>query len=132
MFEAYAIGVTLKLNNLISPQLLLIGQELIKLEGLFLTLKSAANGTGMESAALKSIAAAANSSNVAMEKATRSTAAFERQLLSVKAASAGLGAMPMMLPGGGGGRAPGGGGGGGGTRTAGLLCGRIGVEVFMS
>ena len=25
MFEAYAIGVTLKLNNLISPQLLLIG-----------------------------------------------------------------------------------------------------------
>lgn len=112
MFEAYAIGVTLKLNNLISGQLLLVADELARIDGLVATLNLGLKRLGGESAGLRAIAAAGNATNTAMERATRSAAGLERQLIGLKAA----GTMPVMpvltAPGGGGGRGPGGGGGG--------------------
>lgn len=114
MFEAYSIGVTLKLNNLISPQLLIISQEFTKLEAQATAVGAVLKKIGAEAAGLKSVAAAGNASSVALDRASRSASAFERHLASVRAAAAGLGTLPNMpvLPGGG----AGGGGHGGGGR----------------
>ncbi|EFU5434281.1 phage tail protein, partial [Salmonella enterica] len=78
MFEAYAIGVTLKLNNLISPQLLIISQEFTKLEAQATAVGAVLKKIGAEAAGLKSVAAAGNASSVALDRASRSASAFER------------------------------------------------------
>lgn len=121
MFEAYAIGVTLRLNNLVSPQLALIAGEFERLEGLAVSLAAAMKRISMDAPALRSIARGADASNIALERATRSATAFERRLESIKATAATLPINapigPALAPGGGGRGViptPGGGGGGAG------------------
>jgi hypothetical protein len=116
MFEAYAVGVTLKLNNLVSPQLAILSQEFIKLDGLTIALGKSLKALGAESPALKAIAAGANQSNRALEKMSMSAAAAQRHVAALAATASGLGGMPAL--GGGGGRG-GGGGGHGGNRAFG-------------
>lgn len=114
MFEAYAIGISLKLNNLISPQLQLLAKEFEKLDLLTTTLKNSLAKISVDSTGLKSLTRAASSTNLAFEKATVSAAAFHRQIQSLTAAAA-SGAIPRLAPGvggAGGARVPGGGGGG--------------------
>ena len=134
MFEAYAIGVTLKLNNLVSPQLALMSEEFTKLEGLAVALNSALKGIGREAAGLRSIATAGNASNRALERAAASAAVLERRLVGIRAASGGGGGgLPVVpLPGtaprvpGGAVRPPGGAGGrGGGGPGGGFHGGNI-------
>lgn len=98
MFEAYSIGVSLKLNNLISPQLGLLSKEFEKLEGLSVSLNAALKGIGTEAAGLKSLAIAGNASNRALAAASRSAATLERHLVGIRAASAGSQLMPSLLP----------------------------------
>jgi hypothetical protein len=120
MFEAYAIGVTLRLNNLVSAQLQLLTQEVGRLDGLVATLNLSLKRLGGESSGLKAITSAGRSTTVALDNATRSAANLERQLVGLKAA----GTMPSLptpvaLPG------PAGGGGRGGGRHVGPHGGNI-------
>lgn len=142
MFEAYSIGVKLKLENLISPQLKIISDEFVKLEGLSIALQKSLKGIAVESAGLKSLAAAGNASNKALHNASVSAAALQKQLVAIRSASAfaaaspggfipmhpagggigaggaaaaGMGASPRLAGGGGAGRLGGGAGGRGGT-----------------
>lgn len=115
MFEAYSIGVTLKLNNLISPQLKLIAEGFEKLEGLTTALKSALKSIGVESAGLRSVARDALASTAGLDRATIAADRFERRLAAIRVAGASMPQMPM-LPGGGAG-GTGGGRGGRGHRS---------------
>lgn len=117
IFEAYAIGVTLKLNNLVTPQLLAISGEVTKLDGLFMGLLKTIKMAGTEAPAFKALASGINASNHALEKASVSAAAFQRNMaaaIATASAAASLPAITMAGRGGGGGGAGRGGGGGGG------------------
>ncbi|MBT2299279.1 hypothetical protein J7E70_02270 [Variovorax paradoxus] len=126
MFEAYSVGVTLRINNLASPTLALIARDLEKLETLSVALKSTLRTIGAESAGLRAIAAAGNASATALERATRSAQSLQAHLAAVRATSASMPAIaPHMGGGSGGGGGPrvipgvGGGGGGGGGHAGG-------------
>lgn len=115
MFEAYAIGVKLTLNNLISPQLALIAKDFEKLDGLTITFRESLAKISTDVTGLKDLARAANSTNQAFEKAGFSAAAFHRELAAIRATG---GSMPRLPGAGGGGGGSGGGSGGGGSGGA--------------
>lgn len=129
MFEAYAVGVTLKLNNLVSPQLVLISQGLEKADSLAVALGATIKRLGAESVALKNIAKGADASTIALERASFQAHTLAGRLAAVRVQSAGLGHhLPGMLPlpgGQGGGSGGGGGGAGGGGRGNGFHGGNI-------
>lgn len=126
MFEAYAIGVTLKLNNLISPQLVMLAKEFERLEELSVSLNSTLHKIGQESAALRSIAAAGDATGRALERASLSASNLQRHLAGIKAAGEiPTGASPTMLPGGSGR----GGGHRGGVHGGNIHMGSGGVGV---
>lgn len=114
MFEAYSVGVSLKLNNQISPALMLLATQFEKLETLTLSLSRSLAKISVDSAGLRGLTTAANSTNRAFEKAALSAAAFHRNVQALSHTGVGgIGATPRMgLPPAGGG----GGGGGGGSR----------------
>src|SRR3569833_1206212 len=109
MFEAYSVGVTLRLNNLISPQLKILSQEFTKLESLSVSLGTALKGIKTEAAGLRTLASGANASNRALEKASLSAAALEKRLVALRAASTSISPVNPIIPG----AAPRAGGGGG-------------------
>lgn len=121
MFEAYAIGVTLRLHNLISPQLVIVAEDLLKVEKIADSVSYAMRKLG-ESKALKKIATGSNATTKALDKTAASAANLERHLAALHAAgNVPLGAQVFPTPQafGGGGRQPpalpGAGGGGGNT-----------------
>lgn len=137
MFEAYSIAVTLRLNNLISPQLLGLGRDLERVEALTLTLKASMKALGAESVGLRGITTAINGQTVAMERATRQAAGLTIQMAAMRATAASMpaiaphvmpqgGGAPRITPGvnvgGGGGR---GGGSGGPNQPGGFRGGNI-------
>jgi hypothetical protein len=110
------VGVTLRLNNLISPQLTLLAKEFEKLDGLTIALRESLGKIEVNSKGLRSIASAGNSANRALEKATLSAASFERRLAAINSTAGGSAAIPLLGArrgaGAGGPSLPGGGGGG--------------------
>ena len=110
MFEAYSIGITLRLNNLISPQLALLGKEFTGLEANAVSLALKLKGVGAESSGLVALAKAGNLSSNALEKATRNATLLQAQLTAIRATAA---AMPNLAP-----HITPGAGGGGGPRIA--------------
>lgn len=130
MFEAYSIGITLRLNNLISPQLALLGKEFTGLEANAVSLALKLKGVGAESSGLVALAKAGNLSSNALEKATRHATLLQAQLAAIRATAAAMPNLaPHITPGGGGGGGPriapgvhvpgGGGAGAGGARGGG-------------
>lgn len=119
MFEAYSVGITLRLNNLVSPQLALMARDMEKLEVLSAALKSTLRTIGTEAAGMRSMAAATNASALAMERAQRSAAGLNHHLAALRANAA---TMPHIAGGGGngGGAGIGVGAGGGGGRRGGV------------
>lgn len=120
MFEAYSVGITLRINNLASPQVLMLAQDMTRLETLSVALKSTLRSLGAETAGLRAIAASSNAAAVAMDRATRSAAGLAQHTAALRATSAampvaGIGVTPGIGVGGGGRRGSGGGGGGGGS-----------------
>ncbi|MGJ7529858.1 phage tail protein [Variovorax sp. GB1P17] len=113
MFEAYSVGITLKLHNLVSPQLALLAREFEKLEALSVTLKSTLRRVGEESAGLRAVAKAGNASAAALERASRSAAGLQHHMAALRATSA---TMPHLGP------ALGGGGGAAGAAAAGAAA----------
>jgi hypothetical protein len=124
MFEAYSIGVTLKLNNLISPQLKLLAEGFEKLDGLTVAFTKSLNKAGRESIGLEAIARTARASATALDRATVAAERLDRGLAAIRVSAAMMPAMPM-LPGGGGGS--GSGGGRGGNHRGGFHGGNIHV-----
>lgn len=119
MFEAYQVGVTLKLHNLISPQLALLSKEFEKLDLLTVTLNKSLGKIAIDSSAFRSLTTATNATNRALERASISAERLQGHLSAVHR----LGSMPAppMLP------APGRGGGGGfgGHRNNGFHGGNV-------
>jgi hypothetical protein len=107
MFEAYKIGVTLTLNNLVSPQLVMIAEGFEKLEGLTVAIGAALKRIGQESVGLKTLAKDSLASTAALDKAALSAERLERHLARIRTTAGSMGSLPML---------PGGGGGGGGGR----------------
>ena len=83
MFEAYSVGVTLRLHNLISPQLALLAKEFEKLDLLTTTLNKSLKAISVDSTAFRSLTTATNATNRALERASVSAAASasERRFL---------------------------------------------------
>lgn len=107
MFEAYKIGVTLTMHNLVSPILLEIGRDFAKVDALVISLQRKLKAIGADAAGLKAVATAGNASSIALEKTNVHAAALQRHLAAIRATSASA-AVPGLLPGTG--------GGGGGSR----------------
>lgn len=119
MFEAYAIGVTLKLHNLISPQLVLLSKEFEKLELLTVSLQKSLGKIAIDSSAFRSLTSATNATNRALERASLSAATLQKHLSAVHAL--GASGTPLLPPG----RGGGGGGGFGGHNRGGFHGGNI-------
>jgi hypothetical protein len=118
MFEAYSVGITLRLNNLVSPQLALLARDMEKLEALSVTLKSTLRAAAGESAGLRGLASSINASAIAMERATHGAAGLNQHLAALRANAATMPPLVGHPAAGGGSRGPGvgiGGGGGGGA-----------------
>lgn len=130
MFEAYSVGITLRLNNLVSPQLALLARDMEKLEVLSAALKSTLRTFGAEAAGLRAVASATNASALAMERATRSAAGLNQHMTALRANAATMPPLMAHAPGGasgrGGGPAVGLGLGGSGTAGSGSGGGRRG------
>lgn len=97
MFEAYVIGATIRLHNLVSPQLALLAKEFEKLETLTLSLNKSLGKISLDSKGLRSLATATNATNRAFEKATLSAGAYESRLAAIHRLGA-LGASPLAPP----------------------------------
>lgn len=121
MFEAYAIGVTLKLHNLISPQLVLLSKEFEKLEALTLGLNKSLGKIAIDSSAFRSLTTATNATNRALERASLSAASLQKHLTGIHAMGGSL-ATPLLAAPGGRGRGAGSGtiGGAGGYHRGGI------------
>jgi len=101
------VGVTLKLHNLISPQLALLSKEFEKLDLLTVTLNKSLGKIAVDSSAFRSLTTATNATNRALERASLSAERLQGHLSAVHRLGA-TPVMPPLLPG------PGGRGGGGG------------------
>uniref|UniRef100_UPI0035B2EEA0 hypothetical protein n=1 Tax=Niveibacterium sp. TaxID=2017444 RepID=UPI0035B2EEA0 len=119
MYEAYRIGVTLTLNNLVTPQLLKLSEDLTKLDIKVLALSKSLKAAGMESAGLKSVASASQATARALELASSRAAILEKRLGALRTA----GNVPSLIPTPGGGN--GGGARGGGRSHGGAEGGRM-------
>lgn len=110
MFEAYKIGVSLALNDLVTPQIIKLSAEFSKLDLKVLELGRNLKAVGAESASLRSVANAGNATARALDVASSRAAVLERRLLAIRAA----GNIPAIIPSTGNGFGGGGGGGRGG------------------
>lgn len=118
MFEAYKIGVTMTLNNLVSPQLVILARQMTDLEVISKAVGKAFKSIGAESVGLVKLAKDSTASAAALDKAALGAERLERRLAQIRATAGSLGGgsgLPL-LPGGGG-SGSGGRGGGGGHRN---------------
>lgn len=124
MFEAYKVGVTLQLNNLVSPILFEIGRDFAKLDGIVLSLQKNLKSIGANAIGIRAVARAGDASAIALERANVQAAVLERNLVAIRAAgaaTAGAGLLPIVNPG----RGRGGGARGGYGQHAGLHGGNV-------
>lgn len=105
------MGITLKLRNLVSPQLAILSREFEKLDQIALALSKTLGKIDVDSKALRSLTTAANSTNRAFERANLSAAQLHQHLHGIQATAGAMGAAGLL------GRAGGGGGGHGGGRS---------------
>jgi hypothetical protein len=123
MFEAYSVGVTLRITNLVSPQLALLAKEFEKLDLLTVTLNKSLKAISVDSTGLQALSKATNSTNRAFERATVAAGAYEARLAAIHRTGAALGAAGAGLP-----RLPGVGGSGSGASGGGGYHGRGGFH----
>ncbi len=95
------------MQNLVSPVMLEVSRDALKLDGIILGLQKNLKAIGADAKGLRAVAAAGNASSVALEKTNLHAAALERHLAAIK--TAGATRIPALVP------ALGGGGGGSGS-----------------
>ncbi len=126
MFEAYQIGVTLKINNLVSAQLALLSSEFKAVDAIVDRLHINLKALGAESPALRALSRSIGSTSTALDRAARSAANLQTNLAAARATAASMPAMATLGGAGAGGGAqrvlPGPAGGGSGR--AGMGHGR--------
>lgn len=112
MIDVYAIGATLKINDLISPALLKLAQNFDKLNVLVLECNKSIKALGADAVGIRALASATRSLDTNLAMASGRAAVLERNIAAIK----GLGAIPGSVMPIGGGRTGGFGGrnGGGG------------------
>jgi hypothetical protein len=103
MFEAYSVGVTLRLHDLVSPQLTLLTKEFEKLDLLTGALSKSLKAISVDSTGLRALATATNSTNRAFERATVAAGAYESRLAAIHRLGGAMGGGVPRLPGIGGG-----------------------------
>lgn len=123
MFEAYSVGITLRLNNLVSAGLLAIGSELKAADALTVALKTSLKSLSADAASLKAIANAAGLSANALQKATNQATLLNGQLAALRVHAASI---PTIAPHGLGGAASGWPAGTGAWAAAGATAGQGG------
>jgi len=107
------VGVSLRLDNLVSPQLALLAKEFEKLDVLVISLTKSLTKISVDSAGLRSLSTATNANTRAFERATASATAYETRLAGIHRMSSTM-ATPRLGFGGAGGGFGGGSGGRGG------------------
>src|SRR6202521_2388390 len=107
MIEAYAVGVSLKLHDLVSPQLLKVMQEMVKLDALVLSLNKNIKAMSLDTTGMSALSRATSGLGRSMTTANAQAALLERHLKAIKT----IGSIPALAPAVGG-RGAGGGGGG--------------------
>jgi hypothetical protein len=118
MFEAYGVSVSLKLNNLVSAQLLEVSKQFERLDVLSLAVTENLKKINLEAKGIGSIAREANSSARAMEKASIAAGNLASRMAAIRAAGS-MSAMPSL----GGGMGGGGGRSGAGNKSHGPFHG---------
>lgn len=115
MLESYTVGVTLKLHDLISPQLLKISKGIKDLDVITAALNKNLKGIGAENQAMKGLSNSTGLLSKHLALANTESRSLEKNLAAIKALNLSLpgAAMPIMRhPGGGPGRTGGGHNGG--------------------
>lgn len=84
MFEAYAIGVTLKLNNLVSPQLLELAAQTERLDGLVVGLNKTLTNLRSSVPGIRQVAAAGRAIGAGFERAAQGVAVLEGRLQALR------------------------------------------------
>jgi hypothetical protein len=155
MIDVYSIGTTLKLHDLVTPQLLKLSEQFAKVDALALQVNKRLKAMGAEVVGIKNLAAAAGKLDIGLKGAKDQALLAEKAMGSLKGSlPSGLGIEKELIaanveatrleaklaamrwtrvPGGGGGMFPplppnpGGGGSGGGHRRGGLHGGNMHV-----
>jgi len=121
MIDVYGIGVTLKLTDLVGPQLIALAKEFEKIDLLAVSLNKSLKAVGSSKAGMKALTAETGMLDAKLERANQQAILLERNLRGLKAAGMVPGVntpLPGVVPG------LGGGGGRGGHR-GGLHGGNI-------
>lgn len=123
MIDVYTIGMTLKLNDLVAPQLLQLSREFTKVEALAVSLNKSLKGMGSNAAGIRSINVEIGVLDTKLARANQQALMLDGRLRQLKASGVllgtgvtGAGVIPPIVPIGG---APGGAGGNGRGRTGG-------------
>src|ERR1700674_2061591 len=107
MIEAYAVSVSLRLHDLVSPQLLKVMQEMAKLDALVIGLNKNLKAMSLDATGMSALSRATSGLGRSMTTANAQAALLERNLKAIKT----IGSIPALAPAVGG-RGAGGGGGG--------------------
>lgn len=85
MFEAFRIGITLRLNDHVTPALGLLGEHLMRVDALALTLGRNLDKLKFETGGLKSVTTAAKAAEKALDGSVLSASRLEKNLAAVHA-----------------------------------------------
>jgi len=107
MIDVYDIGITLKINDLVGPELLKLSKQFEKLDVLAMEFSKSLKDIGAEAAGMKALSNATGSFGRHLSKANAQALMLEQNLKSIKA----IGMMPGLSGGGSGGGGRGGHGG---------------------
>lgn len=86
MIDVYAIGSTLKLTDLVTPQLLKLSQQFMKVDALALQVNKRLKAMGAEAGGVRNLATAAKRLDVNLSGVGRKALAVEKNLLGVRKA----------------------------------------------
>ena len=106
MIDIYSIGVTLKINDLIGPQLVLLAKQFEKIDLLASQVNRSLKAMGVEASGIKAVANATGNLDKKLERANRQSILLEQNLRNIRGLGAlpggGPSAYPTVIPGNGG------------------------------
>jgi hypothetical protein len=132
MIDVYGIGVTLKLTDMVGPQLINLAKQFEKIDLLAISLNKSLRAVGSNTAGLKALNVETGMLDTKLERANQQAILLERNLRGLKAAGMVPGVntpLPGVVPGLGGSGGRGGHRGGGGLHGGNIHMGSNGVGI---